>query len=475
MENNNQEKEQKKAKKQQNAANNAQALRVAAKVAEKAPDPTIATIGKVVTAADKITNGKVTESLGRILGNSPAIKPLQGTINKLGNSGALDAANMAVDMNKEKSTNAPQTSKTPQNNAESSTTAKEKGTPKKGKNLVSIVLTAIALLFIISIILPVAVAIGPFMWLSDLLQWPTGTITLNNTDCDSNAENCSNKYDGEVEFEDYIAGVIAASIENTSNIEIYKAASISATTYFMNNVRDDYTVEGNSNFLSYIDVEDSENKDLIKQAVEETNGMVMYKDEVLADIGYNVSCIVNSTESDSYENILKGCYSEEIEIKNINISTGEGVNGFINPTNKIHCSSAYGNRTHPVKGNSSFHTGIDIGIPGGEPVYAVKSGIVTNVVNNVMAINNCSYGYGNYIMIDHQDGTSSLYAHLKYGSIPSYIYNGQTIEAGRLIGKVGSTGCSTGNHLHYEVRINGQTVDPADYLNLTTATGTCKR
>ena len=65
--------------------------------------------------------------------------------------------------------------------------------------------------------------------------------------------------------------------------------------------------------------------------------------------------------------------------------------------------------------------------------------------------------------------------HLKYGTIPDSISEGTKVSQGEQIGQVGSTGCSTGNHLHYEVRLNGTQVDPADYLDLTNATGTCKR
>ena len=64
---------------------------------------------------------------------------------------------------------------------------------------------------------------------------------------------------------------------------------------------------------------------------------------------------------------------------------------------------------------------------------------------------------------------------MKYGSISNSISNGTQISQGEQIGQVGSTGCSTGNHLHYEVMINNSTVDPSNYLDLTNASGTCKR
>jgi len=179
-----------------------------------------------------------------------------------------------------------------------------------------------------------------------------------------------------------------------------------------------------------------------------------------------------------YEKVIKYYTEKNFEIiqneithEGTETSTGE----YINPTSSIYCTSPYGKRTHPVKGISSFHTGLDIGLSGGTPIYAAKDGKITKIVNNVKAINNCNYGYGNYIVIEHNDGTETLYAHMKYGSIPDSISRGSSINQGEQIGQVGSTGCSTGNHLHYEVKVNGSTVDPSDYLDLTNAKGTCKR
>jgi len=179
-------------------------------------------------------------------------------------------------------------------------------------------------------------------------------------------------------------------------------------------------------------------------------------------------------EDYNYEEVIEYYYGEEAEIMSNEMQLG-GVEGFVNPTRYINCSSPFGYRIHPVKGTQSFHTGLDIAVSGGEPIYAAQDGTVRSVVNNVTAINNCNYGYGNYIIIDHEGGTSTLYAHMKYGTIPSSIYAGAEVSQGEQIGQVGSTGCSTGNHLHYEVLVNGSTVDPADYLDLTNASGTCKR
>ena len=117
-------------------------------------------------------------------------------------------------------------------------------------------------------------------------------------------------------------------------------------------------------------------------------------------------------------------------------------------------TSDYGYRTHPVWGTTSFHTGIDIGANGGTPIYAVADGVVIS--------RGWLGGYGNTIQINHGDGITTLYAH--QSAFGSYGV-GDTVLAGDTIGYVGTTGWSTGNHLHFEVRVNGSHTSPWNYLN----------
>ena len=116
--------------------------------------------------------------------------------------------------------------------------------------------------------------------------------------------------------------------------------------------------------------------------------------------------------------------------------------------------SAYGWRIHPIWGDMRFHAGEDIGAPSGTPILAADSGVATVIPNN-------GNGYGNYIMINHGGGRVTLYAHMSAFAIS----NGQTVTQGQVIGYVGSTGNSTGPHLHFEVRVNGATTDPKSYFN----------
>jgi murein DD-endopeptidase MepM/ murein hydrolase activator NlpD len=100
----------------------------------------------------------------------------------------------------------------------------------------------------------------------------------------------------------------------------------------------------------------------------------------------------------------------------------------------------------------SFHPGIDIGASMGTPIKAAKSGVVVNAAANG--------GYGNFTCINHGGGLSTCYAHQASFATSA----GAEVAQGEVIGTVGSTGFSTGPHLHFEVRVNGQAVDPLGYL-----------
>ena len=115
-------------------------------------------------------------------------------------------------------------------------------------------------------------------------------------------------------------------------------------------------------------------------------------------------------------------------------------------------TSDFGWRTHPIFGTQRFHAGVDIGVGQGAPIVAAASGVVVSA--------GWQGGYGNATVIDHGGGLATLYAHQSSYSVSA----GERVSRGEVIGAVGSTGYSTGPHLHFEVRVNGSPRDPMAYF-----------
>ena len=130
------------------------------------------------------------------------------------------------------------------------------------------------------------------------------------------------------------------------------------------------------------------------------------------------------------------------------------------PYDGVYLTSYYGYRYHPLDGDWRYHSGIDVSMSGayGKNIIATRAGTV--IISSYEGENGT--GYGSYIVIDHGDGYTSLYGHCS----ALLVSQGQRVSRGQIIARVGSTGWSTGPHLHFEVRYDGETVDPLDYVNL---------
>lgn len=116
-------------------------------------------------------------------------------------------------------------------------------------------------------------------------------------------------------------------------------------------------------------------------------------------------------------------------------------------------SSAYGQRQHPIRKRSQFHHGIDLAAPAGTPIRAVAAGRVS--------FSGWAGGYGNRVDVDHGAGWTTRYAHAHTRQVQV----GQRVQVGDTLATVGSTGLSTGPHLHFEIRHDGASRDPARWLN----------
>lgn len=162
-------------------------------------------------------------------------------------------------------------------------------------------------------------------------------------------------------------------------------------------------------------------------------------------------------EKVSYEQALAEleAASQEVEaiIRRSQSGSQLGTGAFTWPTPGYSTiTSPYGMRYHPILKTRKMHTGMDIGAPMGAKIVAADSGTV--IFSGWMG------AYGQAIIVDHGKGLSTLYGHQS----SLLVSNGQSVNKGQTIGKVGSTGWSTGAHLHFEVRINGQYTDPRNYV-----------
>lgn len=174
-----------------------------------------------------------------------------------------------------------------------------------------------------------------------------------------------------------------------------------------------------------------------QQLVNEINSDLNAQFEILEDL---------EAESNAIASQIKA-----IQAKNSGTTSAPGTYLWPCPSSKT-ITSNYGYRIHPIQGTRKLHTGMDIGAKTGTDVIASAGGTV--IMSQYYG------GYGNCIIIDHGGGVSTLYAHMS----KLIAKNGDTVAAGEPIGKVGSTGNSTGPHLHFEVRINGETKDPKKYV-----------
>lgn len=145
---------------------------------------------------------------------------------------------------------------------------------------------------------------------------------------------------------------------------------------------------------------------------------------------------------------------EEAEANNTPATTNPAVTGSYQwPATSTYITSKYGNRIHSIFGTKKFHAGVDIGAGAGTNVTAADGGTVS--------VATYSSSYGNYVMIYHSDGTSTLYAHMSALAVSQ----GDTVNKGDVLGYVGETGWADGPHLHFEIRVGGSTVDPLAYFS----------
>lgn len=198
-----------------------------------------------------------------------------------------------------------------------------------------------------------------------------------------------------------------------------------------------------------------ENVKLMNTAINDLNARSELIESVMHNIG--VEIIKSAPESPEnsggpfipandppYEELMKRVDNYLRTIKYMPL--GKPVNGSI--------SSKYGKRTDPVNKKKGIHEGVDIRGKRGDKIRATAGGVVIKAFKNG--------GYGNYVEIDHGNGYRTVYAHMQ-----NYLVKkGESIEQGQIIGQVGSSGRSTGPHLHYEIRLNKKPVNPTKFMKV---------
>ena len=135
-------------------------------------------------------------------------------------------------------------------------------------------------------------------------------------------------------------------------------------------------------------------------------------------------------------------------------SVGTGGGGWVRPCSYTSITSPFGYRESPTAGASTYHQGVDLDTGTGWPVVAARAGTVS--------IAGWGKAAGNYVQINHHDGFTSIYMHLSSIGVSA----GQHVSAGQYIGATGSTGVSTGDHLHFGIALNGVYVNPCSYVPL---------
>ena len=203
--------------------------------------------------------------------------------------------------------------------------------------------------------------------------------------------------------------------------------------------------------------EQIEARDILEKKKSSLEALKSEKQQIIDELNSDINALEKEEKQkeadyEALKNELNAALAAESSRSSKSVYTGNGQ--FAWPSDSsTRITSSYGYRTHPISGKQSLHRGIDIGAALGSNVLAAESGtVVTAGWNN-------SYGY--YITINHGGGLVTLYAH----NSKLLVSKGDKVTKGQVIAKCGSTGNSTGPHIHFEVQLNGALQNPMNYLN----------
>ena len=154
-------------------------------------------------------------------------------------------------------------------------------------------------------------------------------------------------------------------------------------------------------------------------------------------------------DAEEIDSGVSATYDGKLDIPaNVRLDKFDFGSDFVPPLDSARVTSRFDYRVNPVTGRYVFHTGMDLGAPQGANIYAMKSGTVVRSAYDS--------GYGNFVIVEHENGIRTLYAHCSKRKVKE----GDTVKKGQVIALVGSTGNSTGPHLHLEFRVDNRRCDP---------------
>lgn len=202
------------------------------------------------------------------------------------------------------------------------------------------------------------------------------------------------------------------------------------------------------------EVNEEQNAKLV-QLASERSALEEQKDKIKAEEAARKAAAAKAEAARRAAAAAKAKSSRSVSSSSSSSDYAGGNGPFLLPVGSARISSGYGYRTHPVTGEvGKMHTGVDFAVAQGTDIHAADSGTVL--------VAEWWSGYGYCVIIDHGGGVWTLYGHIREGGLR--VKAGESVDRGQVIAESGSTGRSTGPHLHFEVRVDGKTVDPMPYL-----------
>lgn len=197
-----------------------------------------------------------------------------------------------------------------------------------------------------------------------------------------------------------------------------------------------------------LEIKRTESDDILRQLLEKQEEF-----QVLLDESESLQDALMNEIAQKQKELQQAQYKEELVKLALKGENPPSNATWIEPVSGYTITSAFGYRKAPTKGASTYHQGVDMACPTGTPIYATRSGTVTKAAYQ-------AGGAGYYVSISHGDGFASIYMHMSRYVVSA----GQSVTQGQLIGYVGSTGVSTGPHLHFGISYGGTYVNPMAYI-----------